>query len=672
MVYDEYTLFETPDYYYINASGSKAFIVIDRVSQELKVEFEKPVIPAIAQKHTIYGIWGVIRLVSGFYLIVIKERERVGEIFGNTIFKITKSGILPFARSLLHLTDIQNQDESVYCQMLNSILSSEGFYYSTTYDLSHTLQRLSDSDPEFKASSIYERADKRFTWNKSLLNEWESLLNSTVSSFKHKQPIDWNRFDYCVPIIQGYVGIITYPENLSNISKGSLTYCLISRRSIHRTGTRFNVRGIDREGNCANTVETEQLVEISGHRFSFVQLRGSVPIYWSQKPNLRYKPAVLLGGGGAAAAAVAAGSSNELSSPSNNLTSNETDKNLETIQANIARQHFHRLIYDYGYGRQTIINLLNQKGMEHNLGHAYAMATLPLDEKEVKYESFDFHHECGSTRWDRLSILLERLIPELLRSKQLHLDMNNNPAKIITRQTGTFRSNCIDCLDRTNVIQSMLSWCALEQAMIEIGVLTGTTTTTTTVSYTANASTTSPLSYLWPGFGYQFKSLWADNADYCSLQYTGTRALKTDFTRTGKRTFYGMLMDGYHSLVRYYLNNFNDGYRQDSMHLLLGQYKIFDEHGNPKPLHGGSKGILLRHSRHHHTHQTDTEWFTQYLPLVFSFTLAMSVLCCIFPTAHWTEKATYVLFWGGASILSALAIFAYGEEFVDRPRFCPD
>ncbi|CAH8609674.1 unnamed protein product [Schistosoma rodhaini] len=598
MVYDEYTLFITPDHYFINALGSKAFIIIDRVSQELKVEFEEPVIPIVAKKHTIYGIWGLVRLVSGFYLIVIKERERVGEIFGNTIFKITKSVILPFARSLLHLTDIQ--------------------------------------------------ADTRFTWNKSLLNEWESMLNST-SSFKHKQTAGWNRFDYCVPIIQGYVGIISYPESLSDILKGNLVYSLISRRSVHRTGTRFNTRGIDGEGNCANTVETEQLVDISGHRFSFVQLRGSVPIYWSQRPNLRYKPAVLVGG-------------SQLSSSithSPNLTDNEIGKNLEAIQANIARQHFHSLIYDYGYGRQTIINLLDQKGMERDLGHAYAMAVLPLDEKEVKYESFDFHRECGSTRWDRLGILLEHLIPELLRSKQLHIDMNNS-ATIITRQTGTFRSNCIDCLDRTNVVQSMLSWCALEQAMIEISILQGT------VSRTADASTTSPLSHLWPGFGLRFKSIWANNADYCSLQYAGTPALKTDFTRTGKRTFYGILMDGYYSIIRYYLNNFNDGFRQDSMHLLLGQYKVMDVNGNLKSLHGpgGPPRRRLKNA--------DSEWFTQFLPLVFSFTLAMSVLCCIFPTAHWTEKATYVLFWGGASVLSALAIFAYGDDFVNHPRFCPD
>ena len=32
-----------------------------------------------------------------------------------------------------------------------------------------------------------------------------------------------------------------------------------------------------------------------------------------------------------------------------------------------------------------------------------------------------------------------------------------------------------------------------------------------------------------------FKNVWADHADMISIQYTGTGALKTDFTRLGKR-----------------------------------------------------------------------------------------------------------------------------------------
>lgn len=59
-----------------------------------------------------------------------------------------------------------------------------------------------------------------------------------------------------------------------------------------------------------------------------------------------------------------------------------------------------------------------------------------------------------------------------------------------------------------------------------------------------------------------FKSVWADNADVISIQYSGTGALKTDFTRTGKRTVWGLISDGMNSFTRYCKNNFADGFRQ--------------------------------------------------------------------------------------------------------------
>lgn len=45
-----------------------------------------------------------------------------------------------------------------------------------------------------------------------------------------------------------------------------------------------------------------------------------------------------------------------------------------------------------------------------------------------------------------------------------------------------------------------------------------------------------------------FREFWTRNADIMSLLYSGTGALKTDFTRTGKRTFMGAINDGRNSL----------------------------------------------------------------------------------------------------------------------------
>lgn len=84
-------------------------------------------------------------------------------------------------------------------------------------------------------------------------------------------------------------------------------FCIISRRSRFRAGTRYFRRGIDEEGHVANFNETEQIVlydpidggpipvprqgEQGGKiQLSFVQIRGSIPLFWAEVNTLRYKP----------------------------------------------------------------------------------------------------------------------------------------------------------------------------------------------------------------------------------------------------------------------------------------------------------------------------------------------------------------------------------------------
>ena len=77
-----------------------------------------------------------------------------------------------------------------------------------------------------------------------------------------------------------------------------------------------------------------------------------------------------------------------------------------------------------------------------------------------------------------------------------------------------FRTNCIDCLDRTNVVQSMLARRNLLAVLVSVGVL----------PETARMESQATFETL-------FKNVWADHADMISIQYSGTGALKTDFTR---------------------------------------------------------------------------------------------------------------------------------------------
>lgn len=68
---------------------------------------------------------------------------------------------------------------------------------------------------------------------------------------------------------------------------------LLSRRSRHRAGMRYLKRGVDEQGKVANYVETEQMIVFRGHMISFVQTRGSVPVFWSQ-PGYKYRPPIRL------------------------------------------------------------------------------------------------------------------------------------------------------------------------------------------------------------------------------------------------------------------------------------------------------------------------------------------------------------------------------------------
>lgn len=104
-------------------------------------------------------------------------------------------------------------------------------------------------------------------------------------------------------------------------------------------------------------------------------------------------------------------------------------------------------------------------------------------------------------------------------------------------------------------MQTMLSRWTLNRQLIDFGILKPGEATSDD-----------------PTFEHLFRNMWADNADVVSNSYSGTGALKTDFTRTGERTKAGMLQDLNNSITRYARNNFMDGPKQDAFDLFLGAY----------------------------------------------------------------------------------------------------
>ncbi|KAG7475221.1 phosphatidylinositide phosphatase SAC1-A isoform X1 [Solea senegalensis] len=445
-------------------------------------------IPASAETRPICGLMGTIRLVAGMYLIVITKKKKVGDLLGHAVWKALDFDIISYKKTILHLTDSQMQDNKTFLSMISNVLHTDGFYFATDYDLTHTLQRLANTSPEFQEMSLLERADQRFVWNGHLLREFIA------------QP-ELHKFVY--PVVHGFIIMKS-----SFINGKMFEWTIISRRSCFRAGVRYYVRGIDSEGHAANYVETEQIVQHNSAKASFVQTRGSIPFYWSQRPNLKYKPKPQI---------------------------SKTVNHLDGFQ-----RHFDSQIILYG--RQVILNLINQKGSEKPLELSFDKMVTSLGNGMIKYIAFDFHKECSRMRWHRLQMLTDQVAEMQDEFGYFLVDADG---KVLLNQEGTFRSNCMDCLDRTNVIQSMLARQSLQSQLQKMGVLH------------MGQQIEEQLD-----FEKMFKNAWADNADACAKQYAGTGALKTDFTRTGKRTQWGLVMDGWNSMIRYYKNNFSDGFRQ--------------------------------------------------------------------------------------------------------------
>lgn len=579
-VHDDMDFFITSEHFVIEPNGKNEKLTINRITQEITLD-EKRTTTEIRSTRRICGLLGTINLINGLHLIVATHRIFVGVINGQPIWQLAGYDIIPYIPSALHLTEVQKTQSETYLSMIKSVLDTPFFYFSYTYDLTHTLQRLHSMPPEFFLKmGLNERGEPRFVWNRFLLNN--------VKSQHLKQ--------YCLPLVHGFISI-----NQLNVNSHQFSWILISRRSIQRAGTRLFSRGIDENGYCSNFVETEQIVEYAGDKTSFVQTRGSIPLFWTQTPNLKYKPKPTI-------------------DPTKDhfaATSKHTDAQL---------QH---------YGRQVMVNLIDHHGAEEYLEKGFANVISQLNNTAVRYEAFDFHSECRKMRWDRLNILIDRLAHEQDEFALFHL---RRDGALLSSQDGVFRTNCVDCLDRTNVVQSMLAKRSLKYILTKLGILNVGQTIDSTV-----------------GLSSLYKNVWADNADIVSTEYSGTGALKTDFTRTGKRTIVGAMWDGINSATRYFKNNFRDGCRQDSIELFLGNYIIQTGEGStiPCPL------VVYR------------GWKHSTFPPILLFATAMFFASVTLPQEYNTENMLFLLFWGTMMGVTLKSIFKYGNEFVDLPKLLP-
>ena len=86
----------------------------------------------------------------------------------------------------------------------------------------------------------------------------------------------------------------------------------------------------------------------------------------------------------------------------------------------------------------------------------------------MRYEFYDFHFACKGQKFERSNLLIEKLNGVNKYFKYYVEDIEEK--KVINLQNGVMRTNCLDCLDRTNLIQSKVAFDILTTILIKCGI----------------------------------------------------------------------------------------------------------------------------------------------------------------------------------------------------------
>ena len=447
-----------------------------------------------------HGCLGAIAAGGDTFLVVVTGAERVGSVVpGAPVWCVRAVAFFGIGSARWDALTPEAESEHPLAAV-QRYLTSGSFYFADNYDLTSRVQ---------SPTSISARFASPYAWNAFLaapLLEFRARLDDARTAAFDKSQL-------LLLVIQGHVGVQTmHPDT---------TLALISRLSARKAGTRFNARGVDDQGYAAGFAETETIFTAGAETMSIVLLRGSVPVFWEQQ-GLQIGARI-------------------------QLTRSE-----EAAQPAFAR-HMHKLLaHDPAV---FVLDLLGTRDAESTLSDAYVAHINALHRawdadpdapaggtRALRHHHFDFYalsRELGG---------LEHVRPEFERLNNVQNARQAFGYTVISRgavtraQSGVFRVNCFDCLDRTNVVQSFISYAALRDYV-----------------------RTDPGRVL-----ALHSSLWAMNGDALARISTGTGTLNSSLVTGGKRSLMGKISDAARSANRLYVNNFQDAGKQEAIEILLG------------------------------------------------------------------------------------------------------
>nr|AAF18517.1 Hypothetical protein [Arabidopsis thaliana] len=448
----------------------------------------------------VYGIAGCAKFMESYYLVLVTKRRQIGCICGHAIYAIDESQMISVPHATIQSDVANSKTELRYKKLLSSVDLTKDFFYSYTYPIMQSLQKnvLSSGEEGMPYDNI-------FVWNSYLTQPIRSRCNNTI---------------WTLALVHGH-----FKQIRLSIYGRDFSVTLVSRRSRHFAGTRYLKRGVNDRGRVANDVETEQLVlddeagSCKGKMSSVVQMRGSIPLFWSQEAS-RF-------------------------SPKPDIFLQRYDPTYEST-----KMHFEDLVNRYG-NPIIVLNLIKtnihgniqtveKRPREMVLRREFANAVGYLnsifrEENHLKFIHWDFHKFAKSKSANVLAVLgavasealdLTGLYfsgkPKIVKKKASQLSHANTARDKYCRepslrdlraysaelsrgesandilsalanrekemkltqqkkdegtnssapryQSGVLRTNCIDCLDRTNVAQYAYGLAALGRQLHAMGL----------------------------------------------------------------------------------------------------------------------------------------------------------------------------------------------------------
>ncbi|KAF7127863.1 hypothetical protein RHSIM_Rhsim11G0054800 [Rhododendron simsii] len=552
----------------------------------------------------VYGIAGCVKFLESYYLILVTKRRQIGCICGHAIYSIDESQLITIPHASVQTDIAHSKPEMRYKKLLSSVDLTKDFFFSYTYPIMQSLQKnvLSMGEEGMPYENI-------FVWNAFLTESIRSRCKNTI---------------WTIALVHGH-----FKQIRLSIFGRDFSVSLVSRRSRHFAGTREGLkedeqqtsylkRGVNDRGRVANDVETEQIVldeeagSCKGKMSSVVQMRGSIPLFWSQEVSrLSPKPDIIL---------------------------QRYDPTYEATKL-----HFEDLAKRYG-NPIIVLNLIKtveKRPREMMLRREFANAVGYLnqilsEENHLKFIHWDFHKFAKSKSANVLAVLggvasealdltgfyysgkpivLKKRTTQLSRtstgrdaslrdlransgdlcrigsgndtSNTLKQDRDSDVGQQVRQdnyggaapwfQSGVLRTNCIDCLDRTNVAQYAYGLAALGRQLHAMGL-------TDKPKVDADSSIAAALMDMYQSMGDALAQQYGGSAAHNTvvlflvsqryiIQISTCLELQVFTERQGKWKATTQSREFIKSIKRYYSNAYTDGDKQDAINLFLGYFQ---------------------------------------------------------------------------------------------------